>query len=189
MLNKFCIILTIVSIFTSTTGFLTKSMHVKHLYILLILSLSSGMLLAQHQPILRASLSTSFNSSQDTNSRYKIAYSVGHMGGMAKADHKSHTVTRGFLLPQGFSGTQAVNPIELTIYPVPFDTHLNIEFKTAVSGDLSVRLSDVTGRLVFDKVQTAKKQQRFDIGALAQGEYFIEVVLENQIFTKSIIKK
>ncbi|MDG1822062.1 MAG: T9SS type A sorting domain-containing protein [Flavobacteriaceae bacterium] len=161
----------------------------KHLYILFILSLSSGMLLAQTSPIMRASLSASFDTSQDTNSRHKIAYSVGHMGVMAKADQKNHTVISGFLLPQGISGTPVVNPIELTIYPVPFDTHLNVEFKTAVNGDLSVRLLDVTGRLVFDKIQTAEQQQRFDIGELAQGEYFIEVILNNQTFTKSIIKK
>lgn len=167
---------------------LIKPNRVKQLYFILILSLSSGALLAQ-SAILRASLSTSFQTTQDTNNRYKVKFSVGHMGGMAKADHKNHTVTRGFLLPQGSSGTQLVNPVELTIYPVPFDTHLNVDFSTAVSGDLSVRLLDVTGRLVFDKAQTAKQQQRFEIKELAQGEYFIEVNLDGKTFSKSIIKQ
>lgn len=118
-----------------------------------------------------------------------IAYSIGHTGGMAMADHENHTVTRGFLLPLGPSTTGVVNPIGITIYPVPFDTHLNIEFSRAVSGDLSVRLLDVTGRLVFEKAQTAEKQQRFELEELAQGEYFVEVILENETFTETLIKK
>tara|TARA_B110000444_G_C18289014_1_gene344253 strand:+ start:117 stop:494 length:378 start_codon:yes stop_codon:yes gene_type:complete len=94
------------------------------------------------------------------------------MGGMTKVDHKNHTVARGFLLPQGSSVTQLVNPIELTINPVPFDTHLNVDFSTAVSGDLSIRLLDVTGRLVFDIAQTGNKYITFSsIGISLHNAY------------------
>ena len=82
----------------------------KQLYFILILSLISGALLAQSailpkSAILRASLSTLFETTHHTNNRYKVKFSVGHMEGMTKVDHKNHTVTRGFLLPQGSSGT------------------------------------------------------------------------------------
>ena len=155
----------------------------KYSYILLVLVFSST-LVAQQSAIKRASLSTGPQTSQTEN--YRIQHSIGFMGAMTSQEHTNHMVTRGFLLPQS-SPVEVVDQLDWSLYPVPFSTHLNIDFSAPVSGDMHVILFDVTGQLVFEQTYTAQQKQEIYIGHLAQGEYLIQVALKNQTFSAQIL--
>ncbi len=141
-------------------------------------------LAAQQPAIKRASLSTGPQTSQKGS--FMVQHSVGFMGAMSTQEHPKQMVTRGFLLPQA-SPVEFAEKLEWFLYPVPFTTHLNIDFSAPVSGDMHVLLFDVTGQLVFDETYTAQQKQEIYIGHLAQGEYLIQVGVMNQTFSTQIL--
>ena len=142
-------------------------------------------LAAQQPAIKRASLSTGPQTSQKGS--FVVQHSVGFMGAMSTQEHSKQMVTRGFLLPQANPVVEVVDQLEWSLYPVPFTTHLNIDFSAPVSGDMHVILFDVTGQLVFEQTYTAQQKQEIYIGHLAQGEYLIQVALKNQTFSSQIL--
>lgn len=162
----------------------SKFFNMKHGYLLIILFLGTTVI-AQESAIKRASLSTAPSTSQKDG--FMIQHSVGFMGVMSSVEHKNHSVTRGFLLPQGVALDYSDEDMEWILYPVPFSTHLNIDFSTAVSGDMEVVLFDVTGQLVFKETYTAQQKQEIYIGNLAQGEYLIQVTLMGRSFNAQIL--
>lgn len=166
-----------------------KPFQVKNVYILAILSLFAGQIFAQGTAIKRASLSTSVaNAHSIQNGQYKVQQSIAHMGIMGSITHDSHTMTRGFLLPQ--MGAPAEKPIadfNWAVYPNPFATYINIDFDAPVSGDMVVRIHDVTGQLIMEKEVVAKEQQRIHLGHLAQAEYVLTAELMGKTFSQVLL--
>ena len=144
------------------------------------------LVMAQSSAIKRASLSTAPVTS--VSEHYTVQQSIGHAGIMSTKFHGDNAVLRGFLLPQlnPVSANANVN-VSWVVYPVPFYTYFNIDFDFAVSGDMTVRLHDVTGQLVIEKTLEAKQQQRIHTGHLAQGEYVLSVEVMNKQFSKQIM--
>lgn len=160
------------------------------IYILIFIFLLCAETRAQNQVrIKRASLSTSVIGSHNIQKgQYKVQQSIAHMGIMTLSKHDKHIVTRGFLLPQrGVSTPQPILDFVWLVYPNPFDTHVNIDFITPVSGDMIVRLHDIVGQLILEREMTAKQQQRVHLGNLAQAEYIITVELMGKTLGKTLI--
>lgn len=163
-------------------------MILKHLYIanIVILFLTFGSFVHAQTSVKRASLSTAPVSTQ--KGTFLVQQSVGHMGIMTLANHGSHSVSRGFLLPQlGASSNQPIPDFDWTVYPNPFRTYINIDFSVPVSGDLVMRLHDVTGQLIMEKSLPAKQQQRIDLGHLAQAEYLLTAEIMGKIFSQTLL--
>lgn len=144
---------------------------------------------AQSTAIKRASLSTSVADAHIIQrGQYKVQQSVGHMGIMTLANHGKHTATRGFLLPQGAASSEKTIPdFDWVVYPNPFESYVNIDFDAPVSGDMEIRLHDVTGQLILEKEITAKQQQRVFLGHLAQAEYLLSVELMGKTFSQVLL--
>ncbi len=159
----------------------------KHLLIAntVILFFAFGSFVHAQSYIKRASLSTAPISSQ--KGTYSVQQSVGFMGAMTTQEHTNHVVTRGFLLPQASALDEQIPQIEWSLYPVPFNTHLNIDFSAPVIGQMQVRMFDVIGQLVYDQSFTAKQTQKIDIHNLAQGEYLIQVSVMGLRFSSQIL--
>lgn len=113
------------------------------------------------------------------------------MGIMSTVNQKNVSVTRGFLLPQSTNGqavgNEQIPDFEWSVYPVPFDTYINIDFDVPVSGDMVIRLHDITGQLIMEQIQLAKQQQRIYINHLAQAEYLLTVAVMGKTLTKSLL--
>jgi hypothetical protein len=87
----------------------------------------------------------------------------------------------------GASSNQPIPDFDWTVYPNPFRTYINIDFSVPVSGDLVMRLHDVTGQLIMEKSLPAKQQQRIDLGHLAQAEYLLTAEIMGKIFSQTLL--
>lgn len=75
-----------------------------------------------------------------------------------------------------------------SVYPNPFKENLNIKIPTAVQGKFSVKISDLTGRTVYQKSQTEKSFQ-FNGSFLPKGMYILSIENQGKVISKKIIKK
>lgn len=161
----------------------------KQIYIttfLLLFSLSS-VLCAQGR-IMRASLSGSVtNSSQIIQGNYKVQQSIGHAGVIGARKHSNITAFRGFLLPGVRAQDQQELDFDWSVYPVPFDTHINIQFDTPVSGEMTLRLYNILGQLVLEKQQLAKQQQQIPLESLSKGKYLLTIDVMGQQLSKQLL--
>lgn len=158
----------------------------KYIYLVFTLFFCTTLLAQQSVAIKRASLSTAPQTIQ--KGHYKVQQSVGHMGIMTLAHHGKHMATRGFLLPQGATPSEeTILDFDWAVYPIPFSTHINIDFSAAVSGAMKLLLFDVTGQLIVEKTLEAKQQQRIPMGHLAQGEYIIQIKVMGKTFSLQLL--
>lgn len=137
----------------------------------------------------RASISSSVNNVHNTQTNgYKVQQSIGHMGIMGSFKRIGRTVLNGFLIPQNSSTTETIVPdFDLDVHPNPFIDHINISIRTAVSGDMVVRLYDILGQLVRERLSEAKKEQRIELGHLAQAQYLLSVEVMGQTFSYKLL--
>ena len=167
-----------------------KKKLMKQIYIttfLLLFSLSS-VLCAQGR-VLRASLSTSVtNSSQITQGNYKVQQSIGHAGVIGARKHSNITAFRGFLLPGARTESQQELDLEWSVYPVPFDTHVNIKFDSPVSGEMTLRLYNILGQLVHEKQQHAKQHQQVPLENVSNGKYLLTIDVMGKQLSKQLLQ-
>lgn len=137
----------------------------------------------------RASLSTSVKNAQDIQvGNYNVQQSIGHMGVMGTVNHSENTVLRGFLLPHDAVSTVVPSAdFDLMVYPNPFVDYLEVSFDKAVSGYMTFRLHDVTGRLIFENTSKVKQKQRVELGFLAQAEYILSVEVMGKRFSQNLL--
>lgn len=163
----------------------------RKLYIFMFLSLTAFITKAhaQRSAIKRASLSASVVGAHVIQKgKYKVQQSIAHMGIMGSVTHDTHTTTRGFLVPQmGSSSEKPLPDFNWGVYPNPFITHINIDFDAPVSGNMAIRVHDVTGQIVFEKAVSAKQQQRIHLGNLARAEYLLNVEVMGKTFSQILL--
>ena len=120
------------------------------------------------------------------NSSAIMEYSIGEIAIETYAN--GSTMTQGF--HQGFLRVSAVNEHALSdhikVYPNPTKDWLNIDFEKPTDGH--VRLTDINGKLVLESAIKSKQQQQFNIQHLAQGTYFLSLVIDNKQSTYQIQK-
>jgi hypothetical protein len=161
----------------------------KNIYGVLIVTLIfSAFSVANAQlKVKRASLSSSVNNNTQTNG-YKVQQSIGHMGITGSFKSIGHAVLNGFLIPQNTTSTETIVPdFNLEIYPNPFIDHINISIQTAVSGEMMVRLYDITGQLVTERLSIAKKVQRIELSQLPQAQYILSVEVMGKTFSYKLL--
>lgn len=143
--------------------------------------------------IKRASLSTSVAGAHNIQfGNYKVQQSIGHMGITGSIKNQNRTVIRGFLLPQSTATTSTPTPtldFNLSVYPNPFVDYVEFSFDTPVTGDMAVRLHDVTGQLIYDNIIEAKQEQRIQLSHLAQAEYILSVEVMGKFFSFALVNQ
>ena len=89
--------------------------------------------------------------------------------------------------------TLSTNSFEVNntfIYPNPTNGTIHIQINTATSDDVNVQLFDIQGRRVFENSFESNSgvfNKAVNLGALAQGVYFLDVQQGNKKATKRII--
>ncbi len=76
---------------------------------------------------------------------------------------------------------------EISIYPIPTTTVLNISF-SEVASDNQIKIINNSGQVVFDK-KSDKLLYQIDLTGFSAGVYFIEITNNNQITKEKIIIK
>ena len=76
----------------------------------------------------------------------------------------------------------------LCIYPNPFDEICNIEFNTTVSGPVTLSLSDLNGKLIFQIQENIKQGKHyFMLSGLQKGIYVIEATTDRYSYSERIL--
>lgn len=79
----------------------------------------------------------------------------------------------------------------LRVWPVPSMNHLNIVYADATTNTLRVRLTSINGQLMFSEGATpfsGTYTKVLDISSHPAGTYILEIVTDNEILTRRILK-
>jgi ASPIC/UnbV protein/type IX secretion system substrate protein/VCBS repeat protein/Ig-like domain-containing protein len=93
------------------------------------------------------------------------------------------------ILPTGISTINGNNA--LSIFPNPVNDVLNIKLPTAFAGSLIVKIADLTGRIVSDKLFTnpGSGNVKVSLKDLAKGAYIVKVIAgENEVVQRIVVE-
>ncbi len=117
---------------------------------------------------------------------YLITYSYTDANGCANTDTSSITV-------DVCTGIVTNSNIEnVTVYPNPSNGVFTVEFNQAVAGKISVRITDIQGKLITGEELSnfaGAYKNNFDLGSLDKGMYLLEVTGNNTHFVSKVILK
>jgi len=96
-----------------------------------------------------------------------------------------------------YSQTEVINLSEtaleeMSVFPVPFDRELEIELALPNDEDVSLVISDVIGREVWNKevsFERGSSHHTLDLSPLPNGTYFLKVKTAGKVETRKIIKQ
>ncbi|MGB2138329.1 MAG: T9SS type A sorting domain-containing protein, partial [Flavobacteriales bacterium] len=81
--------------------------------------------------------------------------------------------------------------VNFNIFPNPSNTFFELDYSGKEEAHFEIRLTDLQGSLVTvlsENEQLAPKQKkRFDISDVAKGVYLIQLVNENNIYSRKLI--
>ena len=76
---------------------------------------------------------------------------------------------------------------EFLIYPNPSNTVISIESVKSNAAKIIIKLCDITGKCVYEKITSAEKRFQIPVKNLASGIYLISVANEKNVFRKKVI--
>ena len=108
-------------------------------------------------------------------------YSIGEMTVISTDRNDDIIITQGLLQIEDVSlgvSEEAFLIQDLTVYPNPTKGKLHIKPSLHKSGELSLKLYDLLGRIVLDRsvyLYTGKEEQELDLSFLSEATYMLNV--------------
>lgn len=90
------------------------------------------------------------------------------------------------------TGTEEAKTEGLNIYPNPASDQLNVSFVDASNTALTVKIFNQLGKEVYKSVSTNSadhSQMQIDISHLNPGTYILQIISDNQVYSKHFVKK
>jgi hypothetical protein len=89
------------------------------------------------------------------------------------------------------TGIEQASASEWRFYPNPARDVVIIESAHFISGNVSIEITDVNGRIVFSEVigASAGNKVEIDISALSRGSYMIRLIDQEMIMNQKLIKE
>ena len=76
----------------------------------------------------------------------------------------------------------------IAVYPNPVKNFLNIKLPDSFNGPLTVKISDITGRIVSDNLySTASNHLKINLKDFAKGTYLVKLVTDKDEFVQRIV--
>ena len=91
------------------------------------------------------------------------------------------------------SGTSVLDPasglVNFNVYPSPSNGHLKVFVSQLKDKDLSLRISSVTGKIVFEKnsVSSSEFNEDIDLTDVDPGLYLVYLKSGDQVFVKKLV--
>jgi len=125
------------------------------------------------------------------NKKYTISQSIGQTGVIGTSSMGSYTIRQGFQQPLfvKHSPSKAAEELSAIIYPNPFLELINIAFTDIVEGEITVKVIDMTGRLLLNERHAPVQLLTLPIEKMAAGNYIIQVISGQKATTSSLIKQ
>ena len=108
-------------------------------------------------------------------------YSIGEMTEISTERNDEIIVTQGLLQIEDVSlgvPEESFSIQNLTVYPNPTKGELHIKPSLGKSGELSLKLYDLLGRIVVNRnvyLQTGQEQQVLDLSSLSEATYMLNI--------------
>ena len=129
-------------------------------------------------------ISTSGNT--HSNNIAVIDYSIGEI--VVETFQDNAILTQGF--HQDDIRITSINDYaekdQINVYPNPTSIFLNIDFPKKINS--RIQLIDINGKLIREDFIENKQTQLFDVSSLAQGSYFLNILIDNNTSSYQIQK-
>ena len=103
----------------------------------------------------------------------------------------NHVVFQEWPLGTGVDFVRNENNFNLSLFPNPITTQINLVYKLEKASAVAIKLFDITGKMVLDMqngtVDAGEQRITANTSALSKGVYFINLNVEGIITTKKII--
>ncbi|MBE0638084.1 MAG: T9SS type A sorting domain-containing protein [Bacteroidales bacterium] len=104
------------------------------------------------------------------------------------ATHGRGFYTAEFLLDPGVAVQEQSNPT-LSIYPNPSNGLIHVDLTFIEQKEINLRISDISGKLIFEKKSMAGEIEVIDLAWLQKGTYLVSVHEGQHSFTEKIVLK
>ncbi|QIA08491.1 T9SS type A sorting domain-containing protein [Draconibacterium halophilum] len=84
-------------------------------------------------------------------------------------------------------GDISTSELGLTMYPNPSKGKVTVDFDAAVSEDIELVVSNISGKQVFQKTFLAGQQINFDLSDQVSGMYLVNVLVDDRMYTRKLI--
>lgn len=93
--------------------------------------------------------------------------------------------TGEYIFGEPVSTQEIVNPLDITLFPNPATSTLNIELSTTkLEGQVSMKVIDMTGKIIKTFVQDGSTLNTVDISDLGNGQYMLNIQNDKYIIGK-----
>lgn len=110
---------------------------------------------------------------------YTVTLTVFKCG---ESDVKTKTIAVDVLGMNNFEKKQ------FSVYPNPVESELTLNFGKSVN-NIQCKITNVTGRTILQKNHINKTKTSIDFSAYPKGVYFVEVVAEEEVFVRKVLKQ
>jgi hypothetical protein len=88
------------------------------------------------------------------------------------------------------NNSSSTNKITTITYPNPFVSTINFQFSEPIAGLISIRVFDISGKLIFNQEQKADDNLlKVDMSQLAGTNYLVQLSAPNFMYYTQILKK
>ncbi|MEN6296299.1 MAG: immunoglobulin domain-containing protein [Chloroherpetonaceae bacterium] len=90
----------------------------------------------------------------------------------------------------GITSVSDPQNIALQVNPNPANSNLNIAFNSENETNIEVSLNDITGRIMFSRIETANagtNNLQYNVSNLTSGTYFVTIKLNGNVYAKQIV--
>jgi Secretion system C-terminal sorting domain len=177
---------------TNIKGFLAKTEQATNIGIDTIAA--SGRVYAEHNARLTANIIDVKWKAPTTDLGTIVFYGAGNAvnaGGTNAGDNGTPSTSVQVLSPLTARTNELAENIHIQLSPNPTPSVLSIELDSKISKSLDLKVSDLSGRtVIFEKwtIQTGDNQKTVDLKSLSKGAYMIQLIDNQNVVSKKIIK-
>lgn len=106
-------------------------------------------------------------------------------------DFNGCTETASVTITALVTGITVINESSLVIYPNPVSDFITVDLETNIPTQITIRVSDMTGRIMAEKNTNANGfyREQFDFGNFAPGLYFVIAESRTEKFVRKVVKR
>lgn len=162
----------------------------KYFYLITLCLLGLNSLFAQE--LMRSTLSAagSSESFEIDGSLFIVQQSIGQPAIIGTVSSENIILRQGFIQPpiRILSTNNFYDDLDAIVYPNPFSNIINVHFRKAIKGSLSILIYDMLGRIVYEQNVKAEQNIYLNLEFLSSAEYILLISSGTRSFTANILK-
>ncbi len=138
------------------------------------------------------SVSGSSKSISVKDKKYVVQQSIGQTSSIGTLRSSGYTIRQGFIQPNILAKILDKNlrvNLEAVVYPNPFTEYVSISFDQDISGDVSVYIYDLFGKVVMSKTYTERNEIRISLIEIPESLYILKILYQDNQFIRKIKKE